>query len=313
VIPLHDDLVGDVRPALLTLLGAVGFVLLIACANVANLLLARSSARQREMAIRRASGAGRVRIVRQLLTESVLLASAGGVLGLFIAVWGVDGLIHLSPSTLPRMNAVAVDHVVSPSRRACRLATGVLFGLAPALQGSHVALQDVMREAARSATAPDRWLDCAACWSSAEFAAGARAARRAAALLIQSFWRLQRVTLGFNPDSVLTARIWLPQPNEPSTGPYFRHDARVALSSGARSRRSASRRAVGGRLSTLPLSGSRAAARSRSRVRARMLRTCRRRRHARHARVFRCARIALVRGRLFSDHDECACARRGCW
>ena len=255
VIPLHDDLVGNVRPALLTLLAAVGVVLLIACANVANLLLARSSARQREIAVRRALGAGRVRLVRQLLTESVLLAAVGGALGLFIAVWGVDGLVQLSPSSLPRLHDVGVNWTVLAFTTALSLCTGILFGLAPAIQGSHVDLHQVIREAGRSATAAGRATRLRSLLVVGEFAL-ALVLLVGAALLVQSFWRLQRVDLGFNPESVLTARLWLPQPNLPETGPYFAHDARVRFYTRVLDRIAAlpGVEAVGG-VSSLPLTG----------------------------------------------------------
>jgi predicted permease len=226
IIPLHDDLVGDARHALLTLLAAVGCVLLIACANVANLLLARSSVRQREIAIRRALGAGRSRVVRQLLTESVLLAVVGGGLGLLVAVWCVDALVQLSPSTLPRLQTVSVDGTVLAFTAGLSIATGLFFGLAPAVQGSHVELQSVMRDASRSASAPGRSTRLRSVLVVGEFAL-ALVLLVGAALLVQSFWRLQHVDLGFNPSSVLTARIWLPQPNDPRSGPYFTHPARA--------------------------------------------------------------------------------------
>jgi putative ABC transport system permease protein len=305
VIPLHDDLVGNVRPALLTLLAAVGFVLLIACANVANLLLARSSARQREIAVRRALGAGRARLVRQLLTESVLLAAVGGTLGLFVAVWGVDGLVQLSPSSLPRLHDVGVDWTVLAFTAALSLATGILFGLAPAVQGSHADLHQVMREAARSATAAGRATRVRSALVAGEFAL-ALVLLVGAALLVQSFWRLQRVHLGFNPSSVLTARLWLPQPNLPETGPYFTHDARVSFYRRVLDRIAAlpGVEAAGG-VTSLPLAG--ATGRSAFTIEGRPAAT---------GDVpmseasfvtpgyFHALGIDLVRGRLFDHHDD---------
>ncbi|MGH7937849.1 MAG: ABC transporter permease, partial [Bryobacteraceae bacterium] len=140
VKPLRDELVGDVRPALYVLFGAVVCVLLIANANVANLLLARASVRGKEIALRAALGASRSRIVRQLLTESVLLAACGGLVGLIIAEWGTSALIHAVPQNIPRIGDISLDHVVLAFTLIVSLATGIVFGLVPAWQASHVDL-----------------------------------------------------------------------------------------------------------------------------------------------------------------------------
>jgi len=305
VIPLHEDLVGNVRPALVTLLVAVGFVLLIACANVASLLLARSSARQREIAIRRAVGAGRGRLVAQLLTESVMLASIGGIAGLFVALWGIDALVHLSPTDLPRLHAVGVNGAVLGFTAALSLATGVIFGLAPAIQGSNADLQQVLRESSPGSGIGTGVARLRAVLVVGEFAL-ALVLLVGAALLIQSFWRLQGVELGFRPDAVLTARLWLPQPNDPKTGPYFTHDARVSFYRRVQEHVAAlpGVQAVGG-TSVLPLSGARgrisfaiegrpADAGDTSAAEGTLATPD----------YFRALGIDLVRGRIFDDHDD---------
>ena len=225
LIPLRDDLVGPVKSTLLLVFGAVGFVLLIACANIANLLLARASSRQRELAVRRALGSSRGRMVRLFLTESLLLGALGGLAGAAATGWMLDALLALVPEGLPRLQEVRIDGQVLAFTALTALATALIFGTLPALQFSKTDVTDALKEGARG-TAGARGVVRSALVV-AEFAL-ALVLLVGAALLVRSFWALQRVELGFEPGHVLTARLWLPQPNEPSTGPYYSHEARIA-------------------------------------------------------------------------------------
>ncbi len=192
---------------LVILMCAVGCILLIACANVANLLLARGLGRQKEIAIRRALGASRWRIVRQLLTESVLLALAGGVLGIFLAIWGTDLLLAIAPASLPRLSDVRIDGSVLAFTVFASLATGLLFGLVPALQSSRIGLSEKLKEGDRGSTAGHARLRNGLIVSEV---AVALMLLIAAGLLIESFAQLARVRPGFNPESLLTFNIALP-------------------------------------------------------------------------------------------------------
>jgi putative ABC transport system permease protein len=210
--PLLDDVVGNVRLALLMLLGAVGFVLLIACANVANLMLARAASRHREMAIRTALGAGRARLVRQLLTESLLLSTLGAALGLLLAVWGVDALVAISPDALPRASEVALDGRVLAFTIGVALVTGVGFGLAPALAGSRPDLNEGLKDGTRGTTSSRgrlrKTLVVAEVALSLVLLVGT-------GLMLRSFAKLRAVDPGIRADQVLTLHTSLPAPNGP--------------------------------------------------------------------------------------------------
>jgi putative ABC transport system permease protein len=219
LVAMQDEIVGDVRQPLLILLGAVCFVLLIACANVANLLLTRAASRQKELAIRAALGAGRRRLIRQMLTESLVLAFAGGIAGLLVAAWGIQTLQSLAPSNVPRLSAVRIETPVVMYTALAALVTGLLFGLAPIFQGAGTSAGESLKEGGRAGSegAGGRRLRSAV--AVVEIAV-ALVLLIGAGLLVRTFLAMSRVNQGFEPRNVLAMRIDLP-------GARYGDDARV--------------------------------------------------------------------------------------
>jgi predicted permease len=224
--PAQEKLVGEVRTILLMLLGAVGVVLLIACVNLANLMLARSLSRQREMAIRLALGANRRRLIRQLLTESLVLSLLGGGVALLIVSWGTDLLLWLVPATIPRLHEVSFNTSVLLFTFGVSLLTGILFGLVPAVQASRPDVLAGLKEGSAGAGFGARSHRLRSALVVTELALSL-VLMIGAGLLIRSFWRVLDVNPGFNPQNVLVARIWLPVPNNPDMDPYRPPEKRV--------------------------------------------------------------------------------------
>ncbi len=218
--PLQEALVGNVRSMLLVLLGAVILIVFIVSLNIANLLLARASGRQQEMAVRSALGASRGRLIRQLLTESILLSVMGGAGGVLATAGTIGFILRLVPSNIPRLNEVRIDWVVLAFALAISLLTGLVFGLAPALQSAKTALSSAIREGARGAGYNARTVRLRDALIVSELAI-AVVLMVGAGLLLRTLRDLLRENPGFNPTQVVAANLSLPEPNDPKADPYL--------------------------------------------------------------------------------------------
>ena len=219
LIPLSESVVGNVRQPLLLMMGAVGLVLLIGCVNVANLLLARASARGREMAVRQALGAARMRLIRQLLTESLLLSLLGGIAGLAVLFCTRKLLLQMIPASLPRLNDISINWSVLLFALGVSVLAGAFFGLAPALQAARLDPSHALRREGRGSKGSKSQTRTLNALVVTEFALSL-VLLIAAGLLLRSFWDLFKVQPGFSPDRVMAVQTWLPGPNDPTTDPY---------------------------------------------------------------------------------------------
>ena len=226
LVPVKEDLVGPQRTELSILFGAVGLVLLIACVNIANLLLARASGRRREIAIRLALGATRTRLVGQLLTESSLLSLISGVLAVFVVLFLKNAIVSLAPADIPRLNEVDVSAGVFFFAFLISILTGVLFGLVPALQAANPNHVENLREGGRGSGPGKRHTRVSRALVVSEIALSI-VLLAGAGLLLRSFWRVLQVPPGFNPAHLATVQIWIPISNNPATDPYSVEEKRA--------------------------------------------------------------------------------------
>jgi predicted permease len=220
LLPLQESLVGNVRPILMVLMGAVILVILIASVNIANLFLARASSRQREISIRLALGASRLRMIRQLLTESVVLSMIAGVVGILTAEIVLHSVIRFVPFKIPRQSEISIDWVVLGFATVVSFLTGLLFGLAPAIQSTKSALIGSLSEGARGSGYSVKTHRMRGLLIVSELALTV-VLMIGAGLLMRTFWRLLQEDPGFNSANVVTSSIWLPQPNDPKADPYL--------------------------------------------------------------------------------------------
>jgi putative ABC transport system permease protein len=318
LVPLQEEIVGKARPALLMLLGAVALMLLIACVNVANLLLARATARSKEIAVRAALGASRLRLVRQLLTESLVLALAGGGAGLLLSVWGVNLIVVAGAGTIPRAGEIGVDARAFGFTLAVSVLTGLLFGLAPALNSSAPELSSSLKEGSRGAGVGPRQGRAQGVLIVTEVAL-AFVLLASAGLLLKSYARLRRVDPGFRAEQVLTARLALPAAKYPEADRqaifYQQALERIRTLPGVQQ---------AGVVSDLPFSGSRSGRSFDIEGHATSSEPDAQTPHADYRKIspdyFRAIGIRLVRGREFTERDgkdapgvaivNEACARR---